>query len=99
MVAIMAAGAAIRLWQYLGNPALWLDEMAVANNLMTRSVVGLLSAPLADGQVAPPGFLILSRAAVVAFGSSEYALRLVPLICSLATLPLFMCLARRVLSR
>ena len=97
MVVLLAAGGALRLWQYFGNPALWLDELAVANNLLTRDVGSLLSAPLADGQIAPPGFLILSRAAVVTFGSSEYSLRLVPLLCSLATLPLFMRLACRVL--
>ena len=96
MVVLIVAGVAIRLWQYLGNPALWLDEMAVANNLLSRSVVGLLSAPLADSQVAPPGFLVLSRAAVVAFGSSEFAFRLPSLLCSLLTLPVFVHLARRV---
>jgi hypothetical protein len=97
MAVLVVAGAALRLWQYAANAALWLDELAVANNLFTRTVGGLLSAPLADGQVAPPGFLIVSRGVVVVFGESEYALRLFPLLCSLAALPLLARLARRVL--
>ena len=98
MVVLVAAGVAIRLWQYLGNPALWLDELAIAHNLMTRSVIGLLNSPLDDSQIAPPGFLVLSRLVVAAFGSSEYALRLPSLLCALVTLPLFARLARRALS-
>jgi len=98
MAGLLVAGAALRLWQYAGNPALWMDELAIAHNLMTRSVVGLVSAPLDDSQIAPPGFLVVSRALVVAFGSSEYVLRLFPLLCSLAALPFQMRIARRVLA-
>ena len=94
---LLGLGALLRLWQYAGNPSLWMDELALANNLVTRPLALLLGTPLADGQVAPPGFLIVSRALVVAFGSSEYALRLFPLLCSLASLPLFARVATRVL--
>jgi hypothetical protein len=94
---LLSLGAVLRLWQYLGNPGLWLDELAVAHNLLSRPLAVLLTAPLADDQVAPPGFLIVSRAMVVAFGSSEYALRLFPLLCSLASLPVFGRIATRVL--
>ncbi len=94
---LLGLGAALRLWQYAGNPTLWMDELALGNNLLTRPLGLLLGTPLADGQVAPPGFLIVSRAVVVAFGSSEYALRLFPLLCSLASLPLFARLATRLL--
>ena len=97
-VALLLAGAALRLWQYLGNPALWLDELAAAHNVTTRPLPGLLIERLSDGQIAPPGFLVLSRALVVAFGPSEYVLRLVPLLCSLAALPVMARVARRVLA-
>ena len=69
----------------------------VADNVIGRRLWVLLTQPLADGQVAPPGFLIVSRTAVVAFGTSEYALRLFPLLCSLASLALFARIAARVL--
>jgi hypothetical protein len=97
MAALAVVGAAIRLWQYLANPSLWMDELALGHNLMTRSVITLLGSPLADDQLAPPGFLVLARAAVVGFGSSEYALRLVPFLCSLIALPIFLRVATRVL--
>src|SRR5678815_822313 len=94
---LVGLGAVLRLWQYVGNPSLWMDELALANNLLTRPLGLLLGTPLADGQLAPPGFLIVSRVLVVAFGSSEYALRLFPLLCSLVSLPLFGGLATRLL--
>jgi Dolichyl-phosphate-mannose-protein mannosyltransferase len=94
---LVGLGAAFRLWQYLGNPGLWLDELAVADNVITRPLWVLLTQPLADGQVAPPGFLVVTRLAVVAFGRSEYALRLFPLLCSLASLALFARIVLRVL--
>ena len=97
VLVLIVVGAALRLWQYGGNPALWLDELAVANNLLTRPAAILLSTPLADGQVAPPGFLLVSRAVVVTLGGSEYALRLFPLFCSLAALLGLATIARRVL--
>jgi len=94
---LVGLGAALRLWQYLGNAGLWLDELAVADNVIGRPLRVLLTQPLADGQVAPPGFLIVSRAMVVAFGPNEYALRLFPLLCSLGALLLFARIATRVL--
>ncbi len=97
LAAIILAGAALRLWQYLGNASLWIDEIALAENVLHRSLGTLLARPLAYDQVAPPGFLAALKAATAAFGTSERALRLVPLLCSLASLPLFAALARRVL--
>ncbi|HXU32187.1 MAG TPA: hypothetical protein VN851_16580 [Thermoanaerobaculia bacterium] len=50
-------GVALRLWQYLANPSLWVDEAALARNVLDRSVPGLFGA-LDYGQIAPPGFLL-----------------------------------------
>jgi hypothetical protein len=97
LIALVIIGAALRIYAYAGNPSLWLDEAALANNIIGRNFVGLLS-PLARQQVAPLGFLWLERGAASLFGTSEYALRLVPLLASLATLPLFAWVARRLLA-
>ncbi len=87
----------MRLQQFLFRRSLWLDEMSLSLNIVTRGFAGL-TRPLALNQGAPIGFLMLQRASVSLFGTSEYALRLVPLIAGLAALPLFYLLARRLLS-
>lgn len=95
---LLVAGAGLRVWQYAANPALWMDELAAAHNVITRPLPGLLTEALSDGQIAPPGFLVVTRGLVVAFGSSEYVLRLFSLLCSLAALPFLARVARRVLA-
>jgi hypothetical protein len=89
LTALLLLGAALRLWQYAGNASLWGDEIALAQNILERPFVELLTAPLAYTQSAPKGFLLVEKAAVALFGPSEYALRLFPLLCSLAALILF----------
>src|SRR5262249_39655541 len=54
--------------------------------------------PLDFAQVAPPGFLLSEKAVVTVLGSSERALRLVPLLCSVASVGLCGAVARRVLA-
>ncbi len=97
LIALVLFGAALRVYSYVGNPSLWLDEAALAQNVIGRSFAGLL-APLDRQQVAPLGFLWLEKAAVSLFGASEYALRLVPLLASVVALPLFAIVARRLLA-
>lgn len=97
LIALVCIGAALRIYAYAGNPSLWLDEAALAHNIISRGFAELL-APLDRQQVAPIGFLWLERGAVSLFGTSEYALRLVPLLASLAALPLFAHVARRLLA-
>src|SRR6185295_2550806 len=89
-------GVGLRLWQYFANPSLWVDEAAVARNVLDRGVVQLLGR-LDYGQVAPPGFLLGVKLSAALFGGSEYALRLVPLFAGLAGLFLFYFVAREIL--
>ena len=49
-------------------------------------------------QTAPVGFLLVEKALITLFGTSELVLRAFPLFCSLLALPLFRSLAKRVLS-
>ena len=94
---LVFAGAALRLWQYLANTSLWVDEIAVAENVIHTPLASLLGQPLALDQVAPPGFLALVKGCVALFGPAELALRIVPLAGGLAALALFAPVARRVL--
>src|SRR5262245_35146626 len=85
---IIAFGVLLRAAWYRFNPSLYVDEAALALNFMNRSFAGLF-APLDSNQGAPVGFLILERLAYLVVGDSEYALRLVPLLFSIASLLLF----------
>ena len=98
MVVLICLGTGIRLRAYLFNRSLWLDEASLALNIVNRSISTLFLEPLGWGQAAPPGFLVAQKFAVQAFGSSEYALRLVPFLSGVLSLLLFAYLAKRWLS-
>ncbi len=89
---IIFLGVALRLAQYLANRSLWLDESYIALNIVQRSFSQLFG-PLDYHQVAPIGFLLIEKVAVQAFGNTEYALRLFPLLCGIVALFLFYKLA------
>jgi hypothetical protein len=92
--AFVGLGCALRIREYVANRSLTIDESFLALNLLERSPRQLLDT-LAFAQAAPVGFLEAQNAAVGAFGSSEFALRLLPLIASLLTVVLFYRVAQR----
>ncbi len=98
MAAALLAGVALRLWEYLGNASLWVDELALSESVLNRSMFDLLVKPLGVGQASPPGFLAAVKVTTMLFGTSELALRLVPLLFTLAGFGLFAAVAWRVLS-
>jgi 4-amino-4-deoxy-L-arabinose transferase-like glycosyltransferase len=95
---IIGFGILVRLVQYLFNRSLWNDEAALALNIVNRSYLELLQ-PLDYNQGAPLGFLMVEKLAVQLFGNNEYALRLFPLVSSIASLFLFYHLAKRCLQK
>lgn len=95
---IIGFGIILRTGQYLFNRSLWIDEATLALNIVNRSLAGLLL-PLDDNQAAPLGFLVIERLAILSFGNNEYALRLFPFACGIASLILFYAVARRCLDR
>jgi hypothetical protein len=96
-IAFVIVGVALRLWQYGAGVSLWLDEIALARSILDRSLLGLLTSPLAFDQSAPPGFLLIEKLSVVLLGPSDLALRLFPVLGSLVALVGFWRLAERVL--
>lgn len=93
-----AAGLGLRAVAYGGDTSLWLDEILVARSILDLPIDQLLLQPLPLDQVAPRGFLLAARAAVVALGPGEHALRLVPFLASLLAMWLFRPLAMHVLA-
>lgn len=97
-VAVYAIGIGLRLYFYLMNRPLWHDESMLALNIINRSIPELFQ-PLDYDQGAPVGFLILQNCLVNLFGSTEYVMRLIPLLAGLASMPLFHYLVRKLTSK
>jgi hypothetical protein len=91
-------GIALRAWAYARDTSLYLDEILLSRNILDLPLWHLLTKPLMLDQVAPRGFLLVERLAVVILGPSEMALRLLPFVCSIASVVLFRRLAERILT-
>jgi len=76
VVALLVVGAALRLVQYSSEASLWLDELALAQAIISTDLVALLTRPLPFDQVAPKGFLLFQKLAVLTLGPGDLALRL-----------------------
>ncbi|MCL5054719.1 MAG: glycosyltransferase family 39 protein [Firmicutes bacterium] len=90
-------GIELRLFQYLTDRSLWLDEAVLALSILHRSFIGLFH-PLNYNLAAPTGFLLVEKGFVEIFGSGGLALRAFPLLCGISSLFLFERLARKILS-
>jgi hypothetical protein len=89
-------GVAARLIRYALRFPLWEDEAFLSANLLNRGYLDL-TGPLDYYQACPVGFLWVQLTAVKLLGFNEYSLRLVPLLCGVASLFLFRHLAGRFL--
>ena len=97
IVALLLVGAALRAWEYFGGASLWINEIAVARNVLDRSALDLVSRPLDYDQSAPPAYLLATKLATALLGDGELAFRLPPFLAGLAALALFPLVARRLL--
>jgi hypothetical protein len=89
-------GLLVRLVRFWVCYPLYPDEAFVAVNYLNRDYAGLLK-PLDYSQVAPPLFLWIELFVVRLFGFCEWALRLWPMLCGLASVVVFRFLAGRLL--
>ena len=92
-LAAILIGVALRIWQYAANPSIWVDEAAIARNVLDRQPSELFG-HLDYGQIAPPGFLLAVKLSATLLGCSEYALRIVPFVAGIASPALFYYVAR-----
>ncbi|MDQ7746462.1 glycosyltransferase family 39 protein [Hydrogenophaga pseudoflava] len=98
MALAVGIGWLLRGRQYLFNRSLWLDEAYLAVNFLERDLGQLLLEPLSNGQVAPLGFLALTKLLTALLGVQDWTLRLQPLAAGVLTLLAAAALARRTLS-
>ncbi|QEH34683.1 hypothetical protein OJF2_32240 [Aquisphaera giovannonii] len=96
VLVFLSLGVAMRLLRYALNFPLWNDEGYLALNILERDFAGLCR-PLDYGQVCPLLFLWAVKAASLALGFSEWSLRLVPALASIASLFAFRHVAGRLL--
>lgn len=96
VISLLLAGTGLRLWQFLANRSLWLDELAVARNVVGAELGPLLLEPLSFDQIAPPGFLAVSWFLHGLWPDADWPFRLLPLLAAVATLPVVYGLGRRV---
>jgi hypothetical protein len=94
--AVLTAGVALSLIQFLFNRSLWWDEAALALNIIHRSSAELLQ-PLDYAQVAPIMFLQIEKLFTTLLPNSEYGLRLFPLLCFWASLYFFRQITKKLL--
>jgi hypothetical protein len=92
----LAVGVMLRGYQFAIDSSLWLDELAIANNLAERSLWSLLREPLAYAQVAPPGFITFEKVMYELFGPNDRALRLYSFLAGTAALGAMSVVALRI---
>jgi hypothetical protein len=97
VLTLLAFGLAFRSYHYLRCPSMWHDEAAAVVNVLNRDFVDLLG-PLSFHEAAPPLFLWVEKAASLALGDGECALRLPSFLASCGALCLFAWVAVRLLS-
>ena len=84
-VALAFAGTVLKVYQWYFSRPLWVDEEMVLLNIRDRAASELIGA-LWLNQTAPLGWLALQRAVVTAFGTSDRAVRALPVLFGIATL-------------
>jgi len=84
---ILIAGIVLRVVVFFQNRSLFIDEGAIASQIVSRSF-GELFEPL-QYQFSPPLFSTLVKISTILFGANEYALRLVPLLAGIGSLLIF----------
>ncbi len=85
---LLALGVLLRCTRFFLKFPLWEDEAFLCVNLIDRDYLGLTK-PLDYHQVAPACFLWAQKTVVDLCGFSEWSLRLLPFVCSIAALLVF----------
>ena len=93
--AFVGLGVVLRVVTFALNFPLWGDEAFVAANFISRGYRDLLR-PLDYAQICPLFFLWLELTVIKLFGFSEWSLRLIPTLSSVASVFLFAHVAGRV---
>jgi hypothetical protein len=97
LLGLAGIGLVLRTRAFVFNRAMWDDELMLALGVSDRGLGELLLEPLAYGQSAPPGFLVLVWLVTRVMGTADWALRLVPFLAGVVLLVASVLLAERAL--
>jgi hypothetical protein len=75
-IVLVAISIIVRIIMYIKCRSFWLDEAALAENVVMRNWLELLAQPLSNGQSAPVLYVIAIKAIGSMFGYSEFSLRI-----------------------
>ena len=89
----LALGVLLRVLEYSDNRSLYKDEVSLLENLTARPILDFHST-LTEEQLAPPGFLLIERLMARIPVDPRWSGRLLPLICSVASVFWFRRVAR-----
>lgn len=95
---IIGIGIFFRLFHYIDNRSLWVDEIYLVTSIIKMNYLELATSSLDYQQKGPIGFLWLVRLCVDLFGEGEKALRLIPFLSGIASLFVFLPVAKRYLT-
>ena len=100
LIAIFAVSIVFQTFLFVKNPSFWHDEAALALNITSRGFAGLLDG-LDNLQVAPPGFLFLSKLMLVLFNPKtdywrDFCLRVIPFLSGILSIAAFYYLSTQV---
>lgn len=93
---IFVIGLILRFIAFLFSRPLWIDECLLFNNIYLKGFFDFF-APLFYFQSAPPIFLMLEKFVMHFYGIGEKALRLIPFLSSLISLPVFYVFSKKFL--
>jgi len=89
LTAILLIGSAVRLFHFINNRSLWMDEIYLCSSFAHMSYLELASNVLDYQQKAPIGFLWMVKLCTDLFGYHEMSLRIIPFIAGITSLILF----------
>ncbi|UOG75855.1 glycosyltransferase family 39 protein [Hymenobacter tibetensis] len=94
LLTVIIIGAFLRVFHFFDNRSLWIDELYLNVNLIKMNFIDLLTKPMDYQQKAPLGYLWMTKLSVLLFGKGERALRLSSLVGGIASILLFVPVAR-----
>lgn len=88
----------LRIKVYAANPSMWNDECALAWSVLHKNYADFFS-KIEYSQVAPPLFMVFAKIATAIFGANDFAVRLIPFLAGILSIPLFYLVAKESFKR